>query len=297
MNAPVRLGIATDFNGDHGNMEPALSLLAEVFTRKNQPLPVLHYCQYQSTTGMITDRHIRDMLILCDRYGFEIADLHMSDGNYLWGTTYGPDRQTVRDVVRNRLEVLAALKTTRKVGVLHSPIPKDGDMDAFFRVVYEDMDLFAQWCEEFGVAIGLEQTNTLPQNWPYMKQFLQVARQKYRGKIGQCLDNGHCFLHGNTEELMVEYGDTINSVHLCSNQGPNQPYGVFTDMHLIPYHGSVPMDRDLALLAKSGYRGPLTMEITQRAYRPVHSMESYLEMACDNGMRMVRTFESLIAAA
>ena len=295
MTATVRLGIATDFNGDNGDLEPALSLLAEVFTRKKQPLPVLHYCQYQSTTGMLTDRHISDMLTLRDRYGFQIADLHMSDGNYLWGTTYPADRDTVRAVVRNRLEVMVAFDA--KVGVLHSPTPKDGDLDAFFRVVYEDMDLFAQWCEELGVAIGLEQTNTLPQNWPYMKQFLDVARKKYRGKIGQCLDNGHCFLHANTEELMEDYGDTINSVHLCSNQGPNQPYGVFTDMHLIPYHGSVPMDRDLAFLAKTPYRGPLTMEITQRAYRPVHSMEEYLEMACDNGMRMVRTFEQLIAAA
>ena len=204
MTATVRLGIATDFNGDNGDLEPALSLLAEVFTRKKQPLPVLHYCQYQSTTGMLTDRHISDMLTLRDRYGFQIADLHMSDGNYLWGTTYPADRDTVRAVVRNRLEVMVAFDA--KVGVLHSPTPKDGDLDAFFRVVYEDMDL-------------------------------------------------------------------------------------------IPYHGSVPMDRDLAFLAKTPYRGPLTMEITQRAYRPVHSMEEYLEMACDNGMRMVRTFEQLIAAA
>lgn len=74
------------------------------------------------------------------------------------------------------------------------------------------------------------------------------------GAIGLTLDTGHSNLIGDTDIYLAQAGPALRSVHLDDNRGKG-------DEHMIPGGGTFPWKGFVAKLLKTGYVGPLMLEI------------------------------------
>lgn len=101
--------------------------------------------------------------------------------------------------------------------------------------------------------------------------------------VGFCWDCGHenCFTLGR--EYMPVFGKKLVCTHIHDNTG------VFNaDQHLIPFDGNIDFDRFAEHIRRSGYSGPLTLEITSKhgaCYRNMTSDE-FLQRAADAVKRL-----------
>ena len=94
--------------------------------------------------------------------------------------------------------------------------------------------------------------------------------------VGFCWDCGHesCFTPG--KEYMPVFGDKLICTHIHDNEGEYNK-----DSHLIPFDGNIDFERFAEYVRKSGYTGPLTLEVIAKnsnRYNDI-SNEEYLEKA------------------
>lgn len=118
---------------------------------------------------------------------------------------------------------------------------------------------------------------------------LAFIMEKYgiEDNVGFCWDVGHetCFARGR--EYMPLFGSRIIALHLQDNHC-QQSY----DQHLIPFDGTVDMDKAARYLKASGYDGPVMLEVFKRPASYTHydgyeglTLEQYYKRAFDAGVR------------
>lgn len=122
--------------------------------------------------------------------------------------------------------------------------------------------------------------------------------------VGFCLDAGHELCYNRGRDLLAEFGDRLIYTHLNSNMGVTSPDGsIFwhDDSHMLPYDGLVNMDGLAVRLKKSGYRGPLTLELTRGNKGDRHTNDQYLAMTDEDYLanafeRLCRLKDAIIQA-
>ena len=102
---------------------------------------------------------------------------------------------------------------------------------------------FAQSC---GVTIALENCG----HDEYLRYIFDRVDSPH---LGLCYDSGHKNLAAQDVDLLTLYGDRLACLHLHDNNGAR-------DEHLLPMHGSIDWQSEMAKIAQTGYRGPVTLE-------------------------------------
>ncbi len=109
------------------------------------------------------------------------------------------------------------------------------------------------YAESKGVTIAFENQRKLAN--------LAWTAEEFAGRehVGFCWDCGHesCFTPGR--QYMPIFGDRLVCTHLHDNHG-----GYNQDEHLIPFDGSIDMQRVARQIKQSGYEGSLMLEILPR---------------------------------
>lgn len=129
------------------------------------------------------------------------------------------------------------------------------------------IELFRKVVEEgarLGVKIAFENTEG--------SEYLEALMNAFKDydNVGFCLDTGHELCYNRGEDMLKLYGDRLIATHINDNLGVRSYEGVITyldDLHLLPYDGIGDFDKLGERLAKVGFEGPLTFELT-RANKP-----------------------------
>lgn len=118
-----------------------------------------------------------------------------------------------------------------------------------------------------GVKIAFENQRKLANLAFVMELYANVEN------VGFCWDVGHekCFAHGR--EFMPLFSDKLCFTHIHDNLCEHN-----CDLHRIPFDGSIDYERVSSHIAKSGYKGSLTLEIMPHDkvfYKDLNAEEYY----------------------
>ena len=96
-------------------------------------------------------------------------------------------------------------------------------------------------------------------------------------KAGFCYDSGHHNCLTPSEDLLSLYGSRLMVLHLHDNKG--RITGAPTeDQHLLPYDGTINWPELMDDIAKTGYSGPVSLEVMNRGYEGL-TPEEFLLLA------------------
>ena len=132
---------------------------------------------------------------------------------------------------------------------------------------FDVFDRVADSCLSRGVRLSLE-ADTEADAEPYF--------QRYPPEImGYCFDSGHCNVQTPpTPHLLEKYANRLCVTHLHDNYGEH-------DDHRLPFDGTVPWDRVMAVFAGIGHDKPLTLEVARLTYVRGDYLETEKRMAHD----------------
>ena len=103
-------------------------------------------------------------------------------------------------------------------------------------------------------------------------------------KAGFCYDSGHHNCLTPTEDLLPRYGSRLMVLHLHDNQG--RITGAPTeDQHLLPFDGTINWPELMEDIAKTGYTGPVSLEVMNRGYESL-AAEEFLRLAYERSGRL-----------
>lgn len=80
--------------------------------------------------------------------------------------------------------------------------------------------------------------------------------------VGFCLDVGHEHCYTKNVTFMDIFGERLLATHIHDNFGISKPYEENTDIHYLPFDGTVDYSKFMAKANQYGYAGPLTLEIS-----------------------------------
>ena len=107
--------------------------------------------------------------------------------------------------------------------------------------------------------------------------------------VGFCWDCGHesCFTPGR--EYMPLFGDRLICTHIHDNEGEYNK-----DSHIIPFDGNINYERFAEHIRRSGYQGPLTLEIIAKNSHRYDNItpDEYLENAAVAIKRLVNMVDA-----
>lgn len=207
-----------------------------------------------------------------DKYGMLYQSIHapFTKAKAMWGTG------EAADIAVN--ELLACLEDTAAVHVPimvvhtfigfedHTPTPEG--IFNFGKVVDR--------AEELGVTIAFENT----EGEEYLAALMDAFKD--RKSVGFCWDTGHEMCYNHSKDMMALYGDRLVGTHINDNLGIKDFDGVITwidDLHLLPFDGIADWDYNTARLAKHGFAGPLTFELSMDSKPGRHENDVYHGMS------------------
>ena len=112
---------------------------------------------------------------------------------------------------------------------------------------------------------------------------------------GFCWDCGHNYCYTPLVDMMARYGKRLICTHIHDNYGVRTP-GLITyedDLHMLPFDGGLNWNGFAERIQKSGYQGPLTLELSSKAreeyqqmplpehYRRAYEVAVRLRKLCD----------------
>lgn len=100
---------------------------------------------------------------------------------------------------------------------------------------------------------------------------------------GFCWDCGHNYCYTPLINMMDRYGDRLICTHIHDNYGVRTP-GLITyydDLHMLPFDGGLNWQSFADQIKKSGYKGPLTLELSSKAKEEYQQMplEKHYQLA------------------
>lgn len=95
--------------------------------------------------------------------------------------------------------------------------------------------------------------------------------------VGFCWDTGHEMCYNFSEDVMAKYGDKLIATHFNDNLGMEDPNVVTwrDDLHLLPFDGTADWQGIMNRVARHGYEGILTFELTIKNKPDKHYHDAY----------------------
>ncbi len=128
--------------------------------------------------------------------------------------------------------------------------------------------------EKSGVKLAFE-------NLEFIRHLGLVLDYFKSGSVGFCYDVGHENCYSPGYHYMPLFGDRLFCTHIHDNLGlaPSKDVNYRDDLHRIPFDGSIDYEPIMKSIAESGYTGPLTLEVSNRApyffYEKLTAQEFY----------------------
>ena len=129
--------------------------------------------------------------------------------------------------------------------IYHSDPKTALDAPAMHRAI-ESAAARADWA---GMSLAVE----FPASWP-AEAVVHFLESLDRPAVGVCLDVGHAHMREGAAEVIEQLSGYVHTIHLHDNGGR-------ADDHRLPFGGSIEWPTVLMELEKTGYRGPLVMEV------------------------------------
>ena len=112
--------------------------------------------------------------------------------------------------------------------------------------------------DRLGVKLGFENVEGV--------EYLDAIMARYfdRESVGFCWDTGHEMCYNFSEDMMAKYGKKLYGTHFNDNLGITDPNNVtwLDDLHLLPFDGIADWQGIMDRIARDGYEGILTFELT-----------------------------------
>lgn len=203
----------------------------------------------------------KDVVNLADKYGLEIASVHLSGDKM---TTIWSETEDAEFVTQRAIDELAELKDLgMKTGVVHvtwghsvPEAPSSGALSRFMRI--------GDAADKYQVQVAFE-NSVFPEHVHYVLENLQNPY------VGFCYDSGHENAFTAGENYLDKYGHRLFAMHIHDNHG--------TDEHNLPFDGTIDWKRVMSQLRKTELfnRTGIMLETAERApdYR------AFLEQAYD----------------
>ncbi|MEA4847469.1 MAG: sugar phosphate isomerase/epimerase [Clostridiaceae bacterium] len=105
-----------------------------------------------------------------------------------------------------------------------------------------------------------------------------------------CYDSGHANCAGKREDLLALYGDKLAALHLHDNRGKG-------DEHLIPGEGEINWHETMYKIAKTGYTGSVSLEVSKEYSKSDYGdAAAFLKAAFQAANRLLKGRSSTIFA-
>ena len=239
------LSITTDYARDTGSPEPYLRLIAEAgFTH-------VHWCHHWNTDFLYLKSEVAQIGEWLNQYHLKLLDIHASDGSEKnWASLREYERLAGVELVKNRIDMAAALGSGANVIVMHIPSNLDEpiEQNAGWLQLRKSLDALEPYARAQGVRIAIE--NTTVDSLRGIHKLFELYDSAY---LGLCFDCGHSNLMDNGLDQLEMLKDRLIAVHLHDNDGNG-------DQHNLPFTGTVDWQRLARLLATSSYKKCVSME-------------------------------------
>lgn len=151
------------------------------------------------------------------------------------------------------------------------------------------LDRFAkleEYAESKGVHLCYENLEPLP----HIHEVLKHAGAYH----GFCLDIGHNCCYTPHIPMMQLYGDRLLCTHIHDNLGVTQPGNIDyrDDLHLLPFDGILDWKWFAKTLKGTGYKGPLTFELSCRSREEYRS--GTFRQFVEEGMRRAKMVREMM---
>jgi L-ribulose-5-phosphate 3-epimerase len=183
--------------------------------------------------------------------GMAIDSVHapFPEGDRLFSLDESERRESVH---RCEIAVEAAAELACPIVVIHLiqpyDIPHGKERDRMIDQGRRSVAALAACCETRGVKLALENG----QRADYDEVVAAFLTEFDVPHVGFCYDSGHEHVQGACFRLLERFGDRLLTFHLHDNNG--------SDIHLLPYEGTIPWDRFGPTLRGFSYRGNLLLE-------------------------------------
>ena len=265
------LSMTSDYVADTGSPERYLKGIAEAgFSH-------VHWCHQWSTDFLYSAPEIEQVQKWLQEFGLELLDLHASGGQEKnWWSSREYERLAGVELVRNRIEMTAAL--SGDVAILHVPEPDPAGAD-LPDPVRRSLDDLAPFAADRGVRIAFENT-ARHGDWETIRRILS----RYGDAVGLCYDSGHGNIDGHGLGELESLRDRLISIHLHDNDGS-------ADQHGLPFTGTIDWARLTRIIAQSSYAKCVSLETTMRN-AGIEDERVFLRRAFEAGGELSRMIET-----
>lgn len=184
-----------------------------------------------------------------------------------------PDKaETVLDALMTSLN--QCVRNEIPLLILHAYIGFDKHCPGMIGV--ERFGRLVRAAEGTGVRLAFENTEGL--------EYLECLLSAFSGEphVGFCWDSGHEMCYNGSEDLLARFGGRLFGTHLNDNLGVRDREGHITwidDLHLLPFDGIADWACIADRLARTGFEGPLTFELSTGSKPGRHDNDKYRQMA------------------
>lgn len=258
--------MATDYAGDTGNAEPALTHIAEAGFHHIQ---WIHHWRHDF---IYTEPEIRHIQGLLKRLQLSLYDIHAPAGaEKNWYSTIEYQRLAGVEIIKNRVDMCGALGGS--VVVAHTPGIHPANREGWVQLKKSLAEL-ETYCVERDIRIALE--NRPHDKFVGIKDLLSTYGPEF---LGICYDSGHGNIGGTGLAYLDALKERLISIHLHDNDGK-------TDQHRPIFSGTVDWTELTRIVSASPYREYLTFETDMRR-SGMHDEVLFLETAHSDGVRLL----------
>ncbi len=269
------LSMTSDYVSSHGSAEPYLRAIAAAgFSH-------VHWCHEWDTDKSYDDREIEQIGRWLRECGLKLNDLHASSGKRkCWGSLLEYERREGAELVKNRIEMTARLGADVIIMHLPSQLAPAERANPLWAGLFQSLDELQPLAKRRGVRIALENGD-----FDAVGGLLGQFGPEY---LGLCYDSGHGNVSGDGLDRLETLKDRLISIHLHDNDGKS-------DLHRLPFTGTVDWARLARILAGSSYRKGVSLESTMR-HSPIRQETEFLAGAYSAAARLEEMIERERAA-
>ncbi len=207
---------------------------------------------------------------LAHHIGLEIENVHLpfKSVNKIW-----LDSITGEEIASLlRKDIIQAAERSIPVLVIHSA---NNNPPPVSQIGLNRIHSLIETALDANVRLAFENLHTL-------EPLQAIFESESPARAGMCYDIGHNHCYTRDNSLLSRYSDRISAVHLHDNDG-------YQDLHLIPFQGTINWEAEMKTLAKTAYKGSITLEISGYAKEP---LEERLQRASAAADRLIELYES-----
>ena len=175
--------------------------------------------------------------------------------------------------------LIKALRDTQRVG---APLMVVHPIKGMYRHTPTELGLvrFARLVEEAektNVKLAFENVEGV--------EYLHAVMERFGDSesVGFCWDTGHEMCYNFSEDMMSYYGDKLIATHFDDNLGIADVNNVtwLDDLHLFPFDGVADWQGIMDRIARHGYEGILTFELTAGSKPDRHDNDKYAALSTE----------------